>query len=350
MYDGMNLYRAIVSYSSATTGDIQVRIPAVLGVTEVIAVSKIGRAAVSGTWQVPLIGSQVVVAVEDDRFSNVYMVYPNLAVILESGGGGGEEPPPEEVQYVPSGSIMQFAGASVPSGWLLCNGDPVSRTTYANLFTAIGTTYGVGNGTTTFNLPNLKGKVPVGRDSSITAFNTLNNQGGAATRTIAVANLPAHNHGLNSHTHTISHGHTASGSGGSHNHTATSSGGFHGHTGSATTTGSTHNHAVQTGSALSIGAGNGLFANSGFPPVTSAGNVSSSDGGSHSHTVSVDNSFSHDHTISVGLSDSLSITVTVGGSNTANSGQATGNTADTGSGTALETMSPYIVVNYIIKV
>lgn len=345
MYDGMNLYRAVVSFASATTGDIQVRIPAVLGMTEVIPVSKIGRAAVSGTWQVPIVGSQVVVAVEDDRFSNVYMVYPNLAVITESDGGG-EEPPPEEIQYVPSGSIMQFAGASVPAGWLLCDGTAVSRTTYSSLFTAIGTAYGAGNGSTTFNVPNLKARVPVGRDSSVTIFNTLNNQGGATTRSIAVSNLPAHNHGLNSHTHTISHGHSASGTGSDHSHTASSSGGSHSHTASSGSDGS-HTHGLQTGAIASPGALNSLFLNSGNPPVQNAGNTQS--GGSHNHTITVNTDNSHSHTITVGNA-SVSVSVTVGASNTANSGAATGNTGDTGSGTALETMPPYIVVNYIIKV
>lgn len=56
------------------------------------------------------------------------------------------------------GSIAAFAGNSLPSGWLLCNGDTVSRETYAALFTAIGTTYGAGDGSTTFKLPNLTDK------------------------------------------------------------------------------------------------------------------------------------------------------------------------------------------------
>lgn len=60
---------------------------------------------------------------------------------------------------VPPGTLASFAGRSVPSGWLLCNGAVVSRTTYANLFKAIGVTYGTGNGSTTFGLPNYDGRV-----------------------------------------------------------------------------------------------------------------------------------------------------------------------------------------------
>ena len=73
----------------------------------------------------------------------------------------------------PVGSISLFAGTTAPNGWLICDGSAVSRTTYANLFSVIGTTYGSGNGSTTFNIPNLKGKVPVGLDSSDTSFDTI---------------------------------------------------------------------------------------------------------------------------------------------------------------------------------
>jgi microcystin-dependent protein len=98
----------------------------------------------------------------------------------------------------PAGSIMQYAGSSAPTGWLLADGSAVSRTTYAALFAVISTTYGAGNGSTTFNLPNLKGKVPVGVDSSDTSFDALGETGGAKTVD-------------------LSHSHTAN-SAGSHSH------------------------------------------------------------------------------------------------------------------------------------
>jgi len=63
---------------------------------------------------------------------------------------------------IPVGAASLFFGASAPTGWLFCDGSAVSRTTYAALFTAIGTTYGTGNGTTTFNLPDLRGRIPMG--------------------------------------------------------------------------------------------------------------------------------------------------------------------------------------------
>src|SRR3990167_8065526 len=61
-----------------------------------------------------------------------------------------------------TGAILQYGAAYPPSGWLLCDGSAVSRTTYAALFAVIGTTYGAGNGSTTFNVPDLRGRIAVG--------------------------------------------------------------------------------------------------------------------------------------------------------------------------------------------
>jgi microcystin-dependent protein len=321
MYDGMNLYRAVVSYASATTGDIRVRIPAILGPTEVLPISKIGRAAVNGTWEVPLLGSQVVVAIEDDRFSNVYMVYPNLAVIqaAEGGGGGGEEPPPEEEQSVPSGAIMQFGGSAAPTGWLLCQGGTVSKTLYSALYTAIGDVYAIGGEPVgQFRLPNLKGKVPVGLDVTQTEFNAIGFTDGGKSIALALTNLPQHSHSLNSHTHSANHGHSGSTTSYTHDHGDISSSGSHGHTvsrnfwGDNLTGGGTVSGNVGNWSSVSIS------------------------GGSHTHSISND---SHDHTVSI---PTTSVTT----------GQASGDTGNAGSAspTAFNILQPYIVLNYIIKV
>lgn len=87
---------------------------------------------------------------------------------------------------VPAGAVQAFAGTAAPEGWLLCNGQAVSRTTYAALFAVCSTTYGVGDGSSTFNLPNLSGRVPVGYDNTQTEFNAVGKSGGAK----------AHAHGL----------------------------------------------------------------------------------------------------------------------------------------------------------
>jgi microcystin-dependent protein len=85
---------------------------------------------------------------------------------------------------------------TAPTGWVLCDGTAYSRTvTYNTLFGVIGTNYGVGNGSTTFNVPNLKGKVPVGLDSTQTEFDALNETGGAKTHALTESEMPRHQHG-----------------------------------------------------------------------------------------------------------------------------------------------------------
>lgn len=85
---------------------------------------------------------------------------------------------------IPSGMLAPFAGTTAPSGWFLCYGQAVSRTTYAALFTAIGTVYGIGDGSTTFNLPDLRGRTVAGQDDmGGTAASRLTGDNGASTAT-----------------------------------------------------------------------------------------------------------------------------------------------------------------------
>lgn len=94
---------------------------------------------------------------------------------------------------VPTGVVNPFAGSSAPSEWLLCDASNVSRSTYANLFEVIGTAYGSGDGSTTFGLPDLRGRVPVGK-STDTAFDVLGETGGEKTHALSTAELAAHTH------------------------------------------------------------------------------------------------------------------------------------------------------------
>jgi len=99
---------------------------------------------------------------------------------------------------MPVGTIVPYGGTSAPEGWFLCDGSVKSRTTYAELFSIIETSYGTGNGTSTFNLPNLKGRIPVGYNSSDTDFNTLGETGGEKAHTLSIAEMPTHSHTISS--------------------------------------------------------------------------------------------------------------------------------------------------------
>lgn len=94
---------------------------------------------------------------------------------------------PEPGDKIPAGVISPYASETAPAGWLLCDGSSVSRTTYADLFAVIGTIYGAGNGSTTFALPDLRGRVAAGANAS----NALASKAGADSKKIARANLPA---------------------------------------------------------------------------------------------------------------------------------------------------------------
>jgi len=95
----------------------------------------------------------------------------------------------------PVGSVISFAGATAPTGWLLANGATVSRTTYATLFAVVGEIYGAGDGSTTFEIPNLAGNVPVGKSADI-EFDTLGENGGEKKHTLTVDELAEHNHAI----------------------------------------------------------------------------------------------------------------------------------------------------------
>ena len=108
----------------------------------------------------------------------------------------------------PIGTILAFGGSSTPASYMLCDGIAISRTTYATLFGIIGTTYGSGDGSTTFNLPNIKGKVIAGYNSAETEFDTLGETGGEKTHLLTGAES-----GTSAHYHQYRYGGSAGGDG-----------------------------------------------------------------------------------------------------------------------------------------
>lgn len=96
---------------------------------------------------------------------------------------------------VPVGAITAYGGTADPDGWLICDGRAISRTTYANLFAVIGTTYGAGDGSTTFNIPDLRQRFPLGKAASGTG-STMGESGGAINHSHSISAEASHTHSI----------------------------------------------------------------------------------------------------------------------------------------------------------
>jgi microcystin-dependent protein len=128
-------------------------------------------------------------------------VHPNIREVFGSGITRlVPQPSSQPGDVFPSGVILQYGGSAPPANWLICDGTAVSRGTFSALFSVLGTVYGAGDGSTTFNLPDLRDRVPVGKSGT----KALGSTGGASTVTLGLSNLPAHNHGGGVHAHSIS--------------------------------------------------------------------------------------------------------------------------------------------------
>jgi microcystin-dependent protein len=246
---------------------------------------------------------------------------PNDAVRLQDA----------QLLAVPVGAGMDFWGGTAPTNFMFAYGQAISRTTYATCFAQLGTTYGAGDGSTTFNLPDKRGRASFGKDNmggvaagrlttgdGRIAGNTLGAVGGLETHTLTTAQLAVHTHSA------------STASGGTHTHTAgCADSGNHAHTLSIDSAGA-HTHTYTAPQATIFFAGG---SGQNVPSINVGATTSSA--GAHTHTGATNTTGLHNHVI----------TVNSGGAHTH------GVTVDNaGSGQAHNNVPPGIVCNYIIRV
>lgn len=233
-----------------------------------------------------------------------------------------------------SGRIGIFPGA-LPEGWVPADGRELSRYAYSGLFAVIGTTFGEGNGATTFNVPNLVDRVVVGAGDEYEEGAT----GGLAEVVLTLAQLPAHAHGGESG-YGGSHDHNgASTTDGAHNHSLTaSSGGSHSHGGYTDYAGS-HTHTITFESLIST-TSSVPYMHVGSPSGNTI--VTSESSGSHNHTATVNSNGDHSHDGTTASSGAHSHSIDEDGAHS-----HTLTTA--GGGEAHNNLPPYLAVNFAIK-
>lgn len=251
-------------------------------------------------------------------------------VISAEGGGGGDS-------GWASGDLKDTVRTVTDAGWLECNGQAVSRATYPSLFTAIGTTWGSGDGINTFNLPNFAGMFRMGAGPGFPAGGS----GGVRDTTLLVENLPPHTHTISHnhsmlHTHTMVHTHSMA-----HTHTIN-----HDHPAVTSSEAGDHRHTVAKESdTVSQGGG----ANKTVIVPGDGADINTSLAGDHTHSVNVP--------AYVGTSGASSLTDTgassagiTGGSNNGNTGvPSTPNSGSTGAAASFTNLPPYRAVRVLIK-
>ena len=239
---------------------------------------------------------------------------------------------------MPAGCIQMYGGSAAPTGFLLCDGGAVSRASYAALFAVVGTTYGAGDGSTTFNVPDLRQKFPLGKAASGTG-NALGATGGAIDHTHSV---PAHYHGKGNlaigssgtHTTSISHDHAAFNASGNTN-----------------TANPSHVHAIKASETTNTNHIHDTDGTSGERFATAP--ESGSQAGTYNSN-STDMTHSHPVTLSINV-PSYSANSASNGAHTHASGDFSGSVGNTGGVNGDSAMTsgannpPFLVVNYIIK-
>lgn len=145
----------------------------------------------------------------DDRYTTTSVLNAELAGKSNTGhthpeyAAASHTHPEYAGNTLPPGVMMDYAGTTAPSGWLMCYGQAVSRTTYAALFAVIGVAFGAGDGSTTFNLPDLRGRTRIGLDNmggssanrvTNAQADVMGGNAGAENHTLTITQIPAHTH------------------------------------------------------------------------------------------------------------------------------------------------------------
>lgn len=213
----------------------------------------------------------------------------------------------------PPGMVMPFAGATTPDGWLLCDGSAVSRIAYAALFSSLGGTWGTGDGSSTFNVPDLRGRaiIGAGTGSGLTARTRGTQNIGEETHVLLTVELASHTHAVGTLVNATESSHT------------------HGVGSFVNVAEAAHTHPVGLVSDGSVVGGNIQLGSSGNTyhfGASGTGNGSSGAGTSHNHTISGTSAAGSAHTHTIG-----------------------GSSASAGSDTAHNNMQPSAVCTWIIK-
>lgn len=254
--------------------------------------------------------------------SDSYLDYTWLLFRGEKGDTGDTGPTgPEGPSGAPIGSGMEWYTTTPPTGWLLQNGAAISRTTHAALFAIIGTIFGAGDGSTTFNLPNRSGYVPIGVDSTDSNFDAVGKKWGEKSHTLSAAEEAAHSH-------SIDHDHP--------NTTSTGQSQDHSHAVNIQSGGESANHTHKVA--------NGAYRVTGTETSSYYYFTNGGSGGAGAQTSGIE-SVAHSHNVSgntAGMSVSHSHDV-----NIPNYTGSSGN--NSGAGSAHNNMQPSMAVYYIIK-
>jgi len=228
-------------------------------------------------------------------------------------------------QWIPLGGILigevkMWPGVATPINWFPCDGRALSRTAYAALFAAIGTVWGPGDNTTTFNIPDFRGRGPVGVGTGVGLTDRpLASKFGAENVTLAADQLPVHTHTINH-----DHGSATSGAGTNHAHSGTTGGESAGHV-HETGLGVSYNFLIQTHSVEPLNAGLDLKT-PGARVVES--NTTSYNLSGHTHNFTTGNEASHTHSVDLPL--------------------FTGTSGSTGLGNGHPNVQPSVAVGFII--